>query len=391
MQKPRGLSAESPLGCVFLTQIDRLHPARYRHSHQHSEAAMAITTRKFGWFWDREVTAVALSNASGMEAEVLTYGGIVRTLLVPGKNGRDDVVLGFDSLADYLAGHPFFGAIAGRVANRIHNGHFTLNGKPCQLAVNEPATGQHLHGGVRGFDKYVWDAETHAGASTLVLRRHSPHGEEGYPGDLDVECRIALDDDNGLTFAFTVTAGGQDTVANLVNHGYYNLGGHGAGSIAPHRLRIHATAVTPVNDRLIPTGTVTPVAGTPYDFTTLVPLETRQRELQAQNPETCFDVNYVLDRTIDDGDGLFRAVEFHHPGTNRTMLVSTDLPGVQFYDAAKLAVHSPGKGGAAYGPCAGACFETQFFPDAPNQPAFPSCVVPAGKSRTSTTVYRFSW
>lgn len=349
---------------------------------------MGIKAIEFGRFWNTPVKGLILTNKNGMEVEVLNYGAIVRRLVVPGKNGPDDVVLGFDTLAEYLYGHPFFGAVAGRVANRINSGRFSLNGKQYTLAANEASTGQHLHGGMRGFDKYVWDAETVDGVARVVLRRVSAAGEEGYPGELAVEHVIELDEDNGLTLQFKATATTEDTVVNLVNHGYYNLRGHQTGNAAPHTLRIHAEAVTPVNGVMIPTGEMKPVAETPCDFRSAVSLEQRM----SQQPDALFDINFVLDRKTPAEGDLFAAVSLHDPASNRTMNVATNLPGVQFYNGAKLNMRPwVGKGGAAYGAFSGLCFETQFFPDAPNQPAFPSITLGKGQTRLNRTVHRFSW
>lgn len=351
---------------------------------------MSVNVRDFGRFWNAPVKSVVLSNKNGMEVDVLTYGGIVRRLVVPGKTGPADVVLGFDTLAEYLYGCPFFGAVAGRVANRICNGRFVLNGTHHTLSINEPSTGQHLHGGMRGFDKHVWDAETVDGVTRVTLRRVSPHGEEGYPGTLAVELVIELDDDNGLTYLFSATAITEDTVVNLANHCYYNLRGHQNGSAAPHTLCIHGNAITPVDDKtLIPNGEIRSVHGTPWDFTVPASLEQRMKATSGD----LFDVNYVLDRKLPAEGDLFAAVELCDPVSNRTMHVATDLPGVQFYSGSQLSARDPwlGKGGAIYDAYAGLCFETQFFPDAPNQPNFPSITLLKGQTRTNRTVHRFNW
>lgn len=349
---------------------------------------MGIAVSEFGRFWGTPVQSVLLTNRNGMEVEVLSYGCIVRRLIVPSQHGPADVVLGFDTLADYLYGHPYFGAIAGRVANRITNGTFSLYGQLQRVSINEKETGQHLHGGVRGFDKHVWDAETASGVARVTLHRVSADGEEGYPGELHVEHSIELDDDNGLTFHFKSTAGSKDTVVNLANHCYYNLSGHQAGPANLHRLCIHAAAVTPTDSRLIPTGEILPVTGTVYDFTSLTDLNERTKAAS----DGLFDINFALEHKIPAENGLFAAVELHDPKSNRTMRVATDLPGVQFYNAAKLgSQHFVGKGGVKYGDYAGMCFETQGFPDAPNHANFPSITLARGQTRTSRTVHRFSW
>ena len=354
---------------------------------------MAVSVKPFGRFWNQDIKATVLSNKNGMEVEVLDYGCIMRRLVVPGKTGSADVILGFDNLAQYLYGHPCYGILAGRVANRIHNGEFTLNGKTYHLPCNEGPTGQHLHGGLRGFDKYVWtsEAEEKDGVSRVVLRRTSEDGEQGYPGELDVVAEISLDEDNGVAMNFTATAKEQDTIVNLANHNYYNLAGHASPSIEGHELRLYADAYTPVQSNMIPTGEIRPVAKDPaYDFTSMKRIGD-QMALPGL-PDRMFDVNYVLNGTPSSEAGLTLAAELRDPASGRTMTVSTDLPGIQFYNGSKLSLrHWEGKDGVVYQAFNSLCLETQFFPDAPNQPSFPSIVLKAGETRTTHTMHRFSW
>lgn len=354
---------------------------------------MAVTVKPFGRFWNQDVNATVLSNKNGMEVEVLDYGCIMRRLVVPSKNGPADIVLGFDNLAQYLYGHPCYGILAGRVANRIHNGEFVLNGKTYHLPCNEGVTGQHLHGGVRGFDKYVWssEAEEKDGVSRVVLRRTSEDGEQGYPGAVDVVAEFCLDEDNGVSMNFTATAKDQDTIVNLANHNYYNLAGHGSPSIEDHELHLYADAYTPVQSNMIPTGEIRPVSKDPaYDFTSMKRIGDQMA--MPGLPDRMFDVNYVLNGTPSSEPGLILAAEVRDPASGRTMTVSTDLPGIQFYNASKLSLrHWDGKDGMVYQAFNSLCLETQFFPDAPNHPNFPSIVLKAGETRTTHTTHRFSW
>lgn len=354
---------------------------------------MAVSVKPFGRFWNQDIKATVLSNKNGMEVEVLDYGCIMRRLVVPGKTGFADVILGFDNLAQYLYGHPCYGILAGRVANRIHNGTFTLNGITYSLPCNEAPTGQHLHGGFRGFDKYVWtsQAEEKDGVSRVVLCRTSEDGEQGYPGALDVMAEISLDEDNGVAMNFTATAKDKDTIVNLANHNYYNLAGHDSPSVVDHELRLYADAYTPVQSNMIPTGEIRPVSKDPaYDFTSLKRIGD-QMALPGL-PNRMFDVNYVLSGTPSPEAGLTLAAELRDPSSGRSMQVSTNLPGIQFYNASKLSLrHWEGKGGVVYQAFNSVCLETQFFPDAPNQPSFPSIVLKAGETRTTRTMHRFSW
>lgn len=346
---------------------------------------MNIEKRLFGRFWNTPVHSFVLTNKNGMEVEVLEYGATIRRLVVPGKNGPADVVLGFDTLAEYVAGCPYFGCTVGRVANRIGGGTLLVEGKPYVLSANEGRR-HHLHGGVRGFDKYVWDAEHSHGVARVCLSRTSLHGEEGYPGTLHVEHDIELDEDNGLSLRYTLTALQGNTVANVTNHSYYNLGGHHCGNATPHELQIFADAVTPTDGELIPTGCFLPVAETLWDFTT--PRHVGER--MAVQPGATYDINYVL-RKADPAEGdLFAAATLHHPESGRTLRVATDLPGIQFYNSAGL---EPclGKQGASYGPFSGLCLETQYFPDSPHHGAFPSIEIVEGEKRQCRTVFRFEW
>jgi aldose 1-epimerase len=335
-----------------------------------------------------DVTLYTLRNAHGLRADIATYGGIVTRLEVPDRKGRmADIVLGYDSLADYLAGSPYFGAIVGRYGNRIAGARFTLDGTAYTLAANDgPNT---LHGGLTGFDKVVWQAESYADSSGVRLRLHyaSADGAEGYPGRLDVTVTYALTNDDALHIDYRLTTD-RPTVRNVTHHGYFNLAGHNAGDILAHELMLAANRFTPVDSTLIPTGELKEVTGTPFDFRTPIAIGARIGQDDEQlRLGRGYDHNFVLNGAA----GTLRlAASVHEPMTGRVMEVLTTEPGVQFYSGNFLDGSNVGKGGARYQHRAGFCLETQHFPDSPNHPEFPSTVLRPGEEYRSTTVYRFS-
>ncbi|PLR49439.1 aldose epimerase family protein [Chimaeribacter arupi] len=341
-----------------------------------------VTETPFGEHQGQAVSLFTLTNAQGIRLAVTNYGCIVTQLWLPDRHGRlADVVLGFDTLAEYQAGHPFFGAIAGRCANRIGGGRFRLGDEAMTLACNEAATGQHLHGGVRGFDKYVWQAE--AEPDGVRFHRVSPDGEEGYPGTLSVTHRLRLTEDNVLHFEYEAVTD-RATPVNLTNHSYYNLSAQ-ASDIRGHQLQIAADLYTPVDpETMLPTGEIHAVAGTPLDFRQPVALGIAM----AQQP--AIDINYVL-RAQAAGHGLHPAATLADPDSGREMRVFTDQPGLQCYNGAKLS-NRPwrGKGGVHYGAFAGLCLETQAFPDSVNQPHFPGVVLQPGEVYRHHTAHHFS-
>jgi aldose 1-epimerase len=334
-----------------------------------------------------DVDLYVLTNGKGVTAKIITYGGIVTELHVPDRDGKaGDVVLGFDDLKGYLAGHPFFGAIVGRVANRIAKGRFTLDGKEYKLATNNGPN--HLHGGIKGFDKFVWKAEpveTKDGVG-VKLSYVSKDGEEGYPGNLTCSVTYTLTTKNDLRIDYTATTD-KATPVNLSNHSYFNLAGHGAGDILGHEMYIQADEYTAVDDTLIPTGKFEPVKGNALDFLPQTPAFTigkRIGELKG-NPGG-YDHNFVL-RKNAKLDVAARAIE---PKSGRVMEVWTTEPGVQFYTGNFLSGKDKGKGGAVYNKHAGFCLETQHYPDSVNHPNFPSVILKPGETYTQTTIYRFS-
>jgi aldose 1-epimerase len=327
----------------------------------------------------------------GMTVRVLTYGGIVESIEVPDRDGRPaNVALGLASLDAYVAGNrPFFGALIGRYANRIAGGRFTLDGRTCHLPVNNPPNS--LHGGTEGFDKRVWTAAmTMDGPEAVVdLTYTSPDGEMGYPGTLTVQARYTLGPGHELRIDYGA-ATDAPTVVNLTNHSYFNLAGEAAGTIEGHRLQLHAGRFTPTDATNIPTGELAPVAGTPFDFSSPHAIGERIDEDDEQlRFGLGYDHNYVLDRPPGTAGALVPAARVEDPGSGRFLEVETTEPGLQLYTGNQLDGSLTGSGGVAYGPRAGLCLETQQFPDAPNQPGFPSTVLRPGEVYRSATVYRF--
>ena len=354
-----------------------------------SSAAERMENTSFGRTADGEaVELFTLRNAQGMVVRIATYGGTVVSLEVPDREGRSaDVVLGFDTLEGYLGAHPHFGGIIGRYGNRIARGRFTLGGVEYVLARNNGEN--HLHGGIRGFDRMVWkgrDAST--GASPAIeLSYVSKDGEEGYPGNLATKVTYTLTDKNELRIDYEATTD-KATVVNLTNHSYFNLAGQGTGDILGHELTIDAGRFTPVREGLIPTGELRSVEGTPFDYRKPTPIGAR---IGAADPQIALGKGYDHNFVLDGKAGVLRrAARVVEPRSGRVMEVLTTEPGVQFYTGNFLDGSVKGKGGKACGRREGFCLETQHFPDSPNQPAFPSTTLEPGGSYQTTTIYRFS-
>ena len=345
------------------------------------------------------VTLFTMTNPAGIEVRAITYGGIITSLKTPDRDGNlDDIVLGFDSLATYDAGSPYFGSIIGRYGNRIARGRFTLDDETFALAANNGAN--HLHGGDTGFDKVVWAGEPfeHEDAVGVVFTYTSPDGEEGYPGTLAVRVTYTLTDAGELIFDYHATTD-RATPVNLTQHSYFNLAGTAADDILGHELTIDASRYTPVDTTLIPTGELAPVEGTPFDFLSSTAIGAR---IDDDHPQLAaglgYDHNYVLDPDpnvtsgsgADRGEGaLHRAAFVHEPITGRTLEIRTAEPGIQFYSGNFLDGTITGKGGRVYGHRSGFCLETQHFPDSPNQPGFPSTILRPGEEYTTRTVLIF--
>ncbi len=332
-----------------------------------------------------EVEIYTLATAEGLLARIISYGALLTELRVPDRNGQlADVVLGFDNLDDYLKGHPYFGATAGRVANRIAGGKFTLNGKEYTLATNDKTN--HLHGGERGLDKRIWKAKATEtdGHPAVELTYLSPDGEEGYPGNLAITVVYSLTDENELTIDYTATTD-QATPVNLTHHSYFNLSGAGRGTILDHELTLVADNYTPVDDTGIPTGEIKPVGGSVMDFTKPVAIGARIDEVTGDPGG--YDHNYVLNS--QDGS-LALCGRVRDPESGRVMKIYTTEPGIQFYSGNFLDGTLIGKGGRIYEQRFGFCLEAQHYPDSVNHPKFPSVILAPGETYRQQTVYKFS-
>ncbi|MDJ0817822.1 MAG: aldose epimerase family protein [Desulfobacterales bacterium] len=350
---------------------------------------MPLTTSPFGQTGDgTAVDLYSLTNNQGMQALITNYGTTLVALKVPDQFGNtDDVTLGFDTFEAYQRAGYFFGCIVGRYANRIAGGKFTLGSKTYVLEKNEGHN--HLHGGSRGFDKAVWQAEKSVNAAepALILNHTSRDGEGGYPGNLAVTVTYRLTDENELKIDYEAQTDAP-TVINLTHHAYYNLAGAGSGDITGHTLTLFADHFTPVDPRLIPTGELHHVAGTPMDFRQ--PTEIGAR-IEAQDEQLLrgngYDHNWVLNKGAGVLDIAARVTE---PRSGRVMEVYTTEPGIQFYTGNFLDEGISGRDGQTYGRRGGFCLETQHFPNSPNQPEYPSTVLNPGHTYRQTTIYRFS-
>jgi len=346
---------------------------------------MSIKTEPFGQTPDGQaVDLVTMANPSGIEARIITYGGIIVSLTVPDRNGKlDDIVLGFDKLDGYIKGHPYFVAIIGRYGNRIGAAKFTLDGVEYKLAANDGP--HHLHGGVKGFDKVVWkieEAKAKGGEAILKLSYLSRDGEEGYPGNLKCIVTYTLTADNQLKMRYEATTD-KATILNLTNHSYWNLAGQGAGDILGHELMLNADRYTPVDEGLIPTGELKSVKASPMDFTKAMTIGSRIKQVDIGG----YDHNFVL----NGKPGKMRlCARVYEPTSGRVMEIRTTEPGVQFYTGNFLDGTLTGKGGKVYQKYYAFCLETQHFPDSPNRPEFPSVVLRPGQKYDIETIHKFS-
>lgn len=345
-----------------------------------------VSSERFGTIPDGSAVDIyTLKNAAGVEVKAIAYGGIITSLKVPDRSGNfADVVLGFDRLDGYLKEHPYFGAIVGRYGNRIGKAQFALDGRTYTLAKNNGPN--HLHGGLKGFDKVPWAAAPVAGQNAVSFTRTSPDGEEGYPGSLTVRVTYTLTDENELIVDYHATTD-KPTPVNLTQHSYFNLAGEGSGDILGHELMINADRYTPVDATLIPTGEFASVDGTPFDFRKPTAIGAR---INGDHPQLKagggYDHNWVLNRS---GEGLQPAARVLEPKSGRTLEVSTLEPGMQFYSGNFLDGSVTGKGGHVYAHRTGFCLETQHYPNSPNQPNFPSTILRPGQTYTTQTVFKF--
>ena len=346
-----------------------------------------ISRQPFGQTKDGiAVDLYTLRNSKGAEVGICNYGGLVTFLKVPDRNGQfGDVVLGYDTLADYIKESPYFGALIGRYGNRIAKGKFKLDGKEYTLATNNAPNA--LHGGLKGFDKVVWEPRILATLEgpALKLKYESKDGEEGYPGNLSVTAVYTLTDDNALKLEYTATTD-KDTVVNFTQHSYFNLAGK--GDILNHEVMMPADRFTPVDSTLIPTGELKPVDGTPFDFRTPTAIGARigqeDEQLKFGNG---YDHNWVINKPMGQLGLMARVYE---PNTGRVLEVGSTEPGLQFYTGNFLDGKLTGKGGWVYQFRNGFCLEAQHYPDSPNQPNFPSVVLKPGQVYQSTIIFKFS-
>jgi aldose 1-epimerase len=351
--------------------------------------APMIKQESFGATPDgKSVELFTLSNPHGIEVRIMTYGGVIVSVKTPDRKGQSaDITLGFDTLAGYLAKNPYFGALVGRYGNRIAKARFAVDGKEYPLAKNNGPNS--LHGGLKGFDKVVWQARRFEKGpeAGLILKYTSADGEEGYPGTLHVTVTYTLNDKDEFSIDYHATTD-KATPVNLTNHTYFNLAGEGSGNILGEELTLNADHFTPVDSTLIPTGKIASVHGTPFDFTkpTTIGKRINDKDEQLIIGGVGYDHNFVINR---QGPGLVLAARAYDPHSGRVLEVDTTEPGVQFYTGNSLdGVH--GRHGHVYNKHDAFCLETQHYPDSPNQPNFPSTILRPGQIYHSETVWIFS-
>ena len=372
---------------IFLPQRAQSTDAASAAKKKEVKQEMNVEVKPFGEIpGGQKVDLYSLTNSGGLKAEIMTYGAIVVSLQVPDRGGKtDDIVLGYGNLTDYLANNPYFGAIVGRYGNRIGKGKFALDGVQYTLATNNGEN--HLHGGIKGFDKVVWKAEPikqrdGVGVKLMYL---SKDGEEGYPGNLNCTVTYTLTERNELKIEYLATTD-KPTVVNLTHHGYFNLTGC-QRDILGHELMLNADRFTPVDAGLIPTGELRPVKGTVMDFTRPTPIGDRiDGDYEQLKFGGGYDHNWVLN---GGGRSLTLAARVYEPTTGRVMEVLTTEPGIQFYSGNFLDGTITGKNAIVYKHRYGFCLETQHYPDSPNKPGFPSTVLRPGEKYQTTTIYRF--
>lgn len=359
-----------PAGCKENTKCDKASAMNVKKVQQED----------WGELEGKKVYLYTLRNSHGVEVKITNYGGIITSWLAPGRNGQQaDIVLGFDRLSTYLDGHPYFGALVGRYANRIGKGKFSISGTEYTLATNNGE--HHLHGGNKGFDKVVWDAEPGESTASLTLRYLSRDGEEGYPGNLNVTVVYTLHANNELLIDYTATTD-KPTVVNLTSHSYFNLSGNAEQPILGHYLQLNAAEYTPVDEGLIPTGEKKPVRDSPFDFLTPHTIGERIDSL-----EKGYDHNFVLNR---QGRGLEKVATLTDSASGRVLEVFTTEPGLQLYTGNFLDGTLKNRDGRMIREHAAICLETQHFPDAPNKPGFPSTLLQPGETYHTITSYKVS-
>ena len=350
---------------------------------------MSISKTEFGFFRGYKCWLLTLANSNGAVARLTNFGAAVVGLEVPDRNGNNaDVVLGYDTLQEYVDGNSSHGATVGRYANRIGGAEITVSGKNYKLSPNDNKV-NHLHGGFFGYNKRVWTVEAMDGGEepSVTFGYISPDGEENYPGTLDVTVTYTWDDACNLSIRYQATTD-KPTLCNLTNHTYFNLGGHDHGTIADHALTIDSDVITPVREGLIPTGGYMPVAGTPFDMRKGLLLGAGLLHT-ASCPQMALAGGYDHNFVLRKGEAMGLCACVYHEGTGRVMEVITDQPAVQLYTACTTNLEG-GKGGAHYGQFSGLCLETQHCPDDPNNPQFPgTTVLRPGEKYDTTTIYAF--
>jgi len=388
-------AAATMLGIVVAAAIDcpaqspkhlirRNRPSTKNKSNSSEATKVSIKKEPFGKTPEgQEVDLYTLPNAHGLRVKIMTYGATIIDVETPDRNGKlANITITLDSLADSLKGPPFFGSTAGRYANRIDKGKLSLDGHEYKLATNNGAN--HLHGGVKGFDKAVWKAEPVETASSvgIAFTHVSPDGDEGYPGKLTAKVTYTLTNDNDLKMDYSATTD-MPTIVNLTNHTYWNLAGGGSGDVLKHELMLNADRYLPVDDGLIPTGELKAVKGTPMSFVESQTIGSRIGEVKGG-----YDHCYALNKTQGNA-GLSLVARVVDPGSGRVMEIFTTQPGVQFYSGNFLD-GTIGAGGKKYGKHFGFCLETQHYPDSPNRAEFPSTVLKPGEKYEQSTVHKFS-
>jgi aldose 1-epimerase len=373
--------------CIFGVVLGAVLASHLLAGPLQKESVTRTTKREFGKLpGGTTVDLYTLKNKNGLEIQITNYGGAVVTIKTPDRQGRmDDIVLGYSDPAGYAADTSYFGALIGRFANRIAGGKFSLNGVEYQLAQNNGVN--HLHGGVRGFDKVVWQAHEVSGkdSATLELTYLSKDKEENYPGNLTVTAKYIFSDANELRVEYAATTD-RETIINLTHHSYFNLAGAGSGDVLKHEIKINADKFTPVDETLIPTGELKSVKGTPFDFSRPTAIGSRIEQSDEQLVlGKGYDHTFVLNKK---GKELSLAATVFEPTTGRVLEMWTTEPGMQLYTGNFLD-NVQGKDGKSYKHRGGFCLEAQHFPDSPNKPLFPSTVLKPGQRYSQTTVYKF--
>lgn len=386
------MAAAALAGLTACSDTSKTAPATEKAPAKPGMAKGTIAEKPFGTVDGKEVKLYTLKNSKGVTMTVMNYGAIVQSLLVPDRDGKmADVVLGYNTVDEYVKETPYFGCIVGRYGNRIAKGQFKIGTNTYTLATNNDPGGIpcHLHGGKKGFDKVVWDAQPvqRPDAVGLKLNYLSKDGEEGYPGNLNLTVFYWLNEKNEWEVEYEATTD-KPTPVNVTQHSYFNFAGEGSGDILGHRLMLKASKYTPVDKGLIPTGELAPVAGTPFDFTTPFAIGARVNDPHEQMQfGGGYDHNWVLD---NQSGTLALAAVVEEPTTGRVMEIFTTEPGIQFYCGNFLDGKLVGKSGKPYNHRNGFCLETQHYPDSPNQPNFPSTILEPGQTYKTKTVFKFS-